>query len=82
MMRDWNFGYGFGIGPIAMLAFAALLVLPFWRICEKAGYPGVLGLLVLVPVVNVSSSTTSHSPIGRVRGAAIPALAEIRDADA
>ena len=53
MMRDWNFGYGFGIGPTAMLVFTALLVLPFWRICEKAGYPGVLGLLVVVPIVNV-----------------------------
>lgn len=53
MMHDWGFGYGFGMGPIAMLAFAVILVLPFWRICERTGYPGVLGLLILVPVVNV-----------------------------
>ena len=75
MMRDWNFGYGFGIGPTAMLVFTALLVLPFWRICEKAGYPGVLGLLVVVPIVNViflyylafadwPSSRSRHTGIG------------------
>jgi hypothetical protein len=55
MMHDWGFGYGygFGIGPIGMLIFAALLVIPFWRISERAGYPGLLGLLIVVPVLNV-----------------------------
>lgn len=53
MMHEWDFGYGFAVGPIGMLAFAALLVLPFWRICEKAGYPGVMALLIFVPLANL-----------------------------
>lgn len=36
-------------------ALVALLVLAFWRIFAKAGFPGVLGLLMLVPVVNVGA---------------------------
>ena len=46
-------GYGFGLGPFGVLVIAALLVLPFWRICTKAGFPGIVALLVLVPLVNV-----------------------------
>jgi hypothetical protein len=36
-----------------MLIIAALIVLPFWRICQKAGYPGILALLVFVPLVSL-----------------------------
>ena len=32
--------------------FFGIFLLPFWKIFEKAGYPGVLGLLMLVPIVN------------------------------
>ena len=32
------FWYGVGIGPLGMLIIAALIVWPFWHICEKAGY--------------------------------------------
>lgn len=53
MMHEWGFGYGFYLGPLWMLIFAALIVLPFWRICEKAGYPGIVALLVFIPVVNL-----------------------------
>lgn len=28
-------------------------VIPFWKICTKAGFPGVLSLLMLVPVANI-----------------------------
>jgi hypothetical protein len=28
------------------------LILPFWKILEKAGYPGVMGLMMLVPFLN------------------------------
>ncbi len=28
-------------------------VVPFWRICTKAGFPGALSLLMLVPVANI-----------------------------
>jgi hypothetical protein len=50
--------HGFNI--IVML-FALLLILLsvvfaviiWWRICSKAGYSGVLGLLMLVPLANI-----------------------------
>lgn len=46
--------YGWGGGhTLWMLFIGLLLVVPFWRISEKAGYPGWLSLLVLVPLVNV-----------------------------
>lgn len=58
MMYDWGyhgygFGFGFGLGAIGMLIVAALVVIPFWRICEKAGYSGFASLLVCIPLVNV-----------------------------
>ena len=53
MMHEWSYGWGY-FGPFGMLIFAAILIVPFWRICEKAGYPGIASLLVLVPVVNVA----------------------------
>ncbi len=28
-------------------------IVPLWRIVSKAGFPGVLALLVLVPIVNI-----------------------------
>jgi len=37
-----------------MLLMAILLVVPFWRISTKAGYSGWLGLLVLIPVLNLA----------------------------
>ena len=42
-----------GFGSFWMLLIAAIVLLPFWRICTKAGYSGWLSLLVLIPVVNV-----------------------------
>jgi len=36
-----------------ILAMALLVVWPFWRIFKKAGFPGALGLLMVVPVVNL-----------------------------
>jgi hypothetical protein len=50
--------HGFNI--IVML-FALLLglfsllfaIIVWWRICSKAGYSGVLGLLMLVPLANI-----------------------------
>jgi hypothetical protein len=36
-----------------MLAIAILVVVPVWRICQRTGYPGWLGILVLVPVANL-----------------------------
>ena len=37
----------------AITATLLLVVLPFWFICRKAGFPGVLSLLMLVPLCNV-----------------------------
>ncbi len=37
---------------IAFLVMAFMVYL-FWRICEKAGFPGALGLLMLVPIANL-----------------------------
>ena len=42
----------FHLGPIGMLIIAALVVWPFWRICDKAGYPGIIALFVFIPVIN------------------------------
>jgi hypothetical protein len=36
-----------------MLIMAVVLVIPIWRICQRAGYPGWLGLLIVVPFVNL-----------------------------
>jgi energy-converting hydrogenase Eha subunit B len=47
-----HYGYG-GFGFLGGLIVGALLVIPFWRICIKAGYAGALGLLVLVPIANI-----------------------------
>ncbi len=38
---------------IWMLAIAILMVIPVWRICRRAGYPGWLGILILIPVANL-----------------------------
>ena len=41
------FVFGFAIAGIL------LTVLPFWKICTKAGFPGPLALLMLVPIANI-----------------------------
>jgi hypothetical protein len=38
--------------PIAIL-LNVLIVLPFWKICTKAGFPGALSLLMIVPIANI-----------------------------
>jgi len=35
--------------PVTLL----LMVLPFWFICKKAGFPGPLSLLMLNPIGNI-----------------------------
>jgi hypothetical protein len=39
--------------PTMMLLVAALAIVPAWRICSKAGYPGWLALLFLLPIANL-----------------------------
>ncbi|AGA26678.1 hypothetical protein [Singulisphaera acidiphila] len=48
------------IGPIELMvvAFSGLLYLwPIWRICRKAGFPGALSLLAIIPAANTVSIT-------------------------
>jgi glucan phosphoethanolaminetransferase (alkaline phosphatase superfamily) len=44
------------IGPIELAIILLVGILPaiaFWKIFAKAGYPGALGLLALLPLVNL-----------------------------
>ncbi len=39
--------------PLLFIPLVWILpVIVFWRICSKAGLPGALGLLMLVPIAN------------------------------
>jgi len=42
--------FAVGFGVILGVLFT---VIPFWRICTKAGFPGALSLLMLVPIANI-----------------------------
>lgn len=53
MMHDWGYVGGVPMGPFGMLIIAALLVVPFWRICSRLGIPRVTALLIVVPVVDL-----------------------------
>lgn len=37
-----------------MLVIAIIAVIPAWRICQRTGYPGFLGVLILIPLVNLA----------------------------
>ncbi len=41
--------------PIALFALllALIVIAPYWKIFHKAGFPRVLGLLMIVPLVNL-----------------------------
>ncbi len=44
------------IGPFEILVplvIAITVIWPAWRICAKAGFPGALGLLIVIPVLNL-----------------------------
>lgn len=53
MMQEWAYGFTYNIGPLGFLILATLVVLPFWRIFTKAGYPGLIALLVFIPGINL-----------------------------
>jgi hypothetical protein len=41
----------FGIpGALTLLVIALVLVLPMWRILEKAGFPPALSLISIIPI--------------------------------
>lgn len=46
---DFSSGYRF----LGLLIFVVVLMVPFWHITRKAGYPPSLSLLLLVPIVNL-----------------------------
>ncbi len=35
------------------LLVCIIAVVAFWRICEKAGFPGWYGVAVVIPIVNI-----------------------------
>lgn len=49
MMHDGMWG----MGPGMMIVSALIVLVPAWSICVKAGFSGWLGLLAVVPIVNV-----------------------------
>jgi len=54
MMGNHMFDNTMGAGHwLWMLVFAFVVVIPVWRICRRTGYPGWLGLLTLIPFVNL-----------------------------
>jgi hypothetical protein len=42
-----------GVYDLLVIVAVALLIWPTWRICSKAGFPGILGLLIVVPLFNL-----------------------------
>jgi len=36
-----------------MASLGGLIVLPYWKVFSKAGFPGALGLLMLIPLANI-----------------------------
>ncbi len=42
-----------GMGPVMMAVLAIVVVVPFWRICTRAGFSGWLGLLAAIPLLNL-----------------------------
>ena len=39
---------------LVLVIVVGFLVVPFWKIFSKAGYPGVLSLAMLVPILNIA----------------------------
>jgi hypothetical protein len=54
MMDSSGLPFGFGLVEcLLLLIMSGVLVIPFWRIFAKAGYPGALALLMMIPLVNL-----------------------------
>ena len=46
--------FGIGTSELVIIAVVSVIVvLPFWKIFAKAGFPGTLSLTQLVPILNV-----------------------------
>jgi hypothetical protein len=44
--------YHYGYGP-GWIVVAIVLVVPFWRLCQRVGHSPWLSLLMLLPIANV-----------------------------
>ncbi len=55
MGQDMAYGMGsFGLWQLMAIVFwLAIILVPAWRITRKAGFPGALSLLMLIPMVNI-----------------------------
>lgn len=54
MMEHEIFAGSMGFGHwLWMLLIAAVVIIPVWRICQRTGYPGWLGVLILIPIANL-----------------------------
>jgi len=42
-----------GLHLLWMIVMMILVVVPFWKICVKAGYSGWFSLLILLPLINL-----------------------------
>jgi hypothetical protein len=40
-------------GFLSYILISVLVIIPFWRIFEKIGFPPALSLLTVVPIVNL-----------------------------
>lgn len=49
----WISGIAGCVMMLVGLAMAVLMVVAFWKIFSKAGFPGALALLTLLPIANV-----------------------------
>lgn len=55
MGQDSGWGMAsFGLWQMLAIGFwLAIFLVPAWRITQKAGFPGALSLLMLIPMVNL-----------------------------
>ena len=55
MMDNDMFGNTMWAGHwLWMLVIAIAVVIPAWRICQRTGFPGGMGVLILIPIVNLA----------------------------
>jgi hypothetical protein len=43
------------VGLLVWVGIIALIVVAFWQIFQKSGHPGAMGLLMLIPFVNLGA---------------------------
>ena len=48
-----DMAWRFGAHWLMMLLGAVVIVFPFWKIFVKAGFSGWLGLLMIIPMINL-----------------------------